>query len=126
MKILLIEDSKTLRSIARSVLGQLGYHHVEEARDGSEALAVAALGAPDLILVDCAMPVADGFSFVREFRRSDSTTPIIMMFTEQESFADARAAGAGVNASILKPFTPDQLRRRIEETLSIRQLRIAA
>jgi two-component system chemotaxis response regulator CheY len=118
MKILLIDDSKTMRNIQKSVLAQLGYTQVEEACDGQDALSKVGAFQPDLILVDWNMPTMDGLSFVKAFRQTNKTTPAIMVTTESEKSRVIEAIKAGVNNYVIKPFTPDLLSQRISETLA--------
>lgn len=118
MKILLVDDSKTMRNIQRSILTQMGHTEVEEACDGLDALSKVGGFGPDLILVDWNMPNMDGLSFVKQFRSKGSKTPIIMVTTEAEKSRVIDAIKAGVNNYVVKPFTPDVLSQRIEETLA--------
>jgi two-component system chemotaxis response regulator CheY len=118
MKILLVDDSKTMRSIQKSVLGQLGYSEIEEACDGQDALSKVGAFEPDLMLVDWNMPIMDGITFVKKIRVNDKTTPIIMVTTESEKTRVIEAIKAGVNNYVVKPFTPDSLSQRINETLT--------
>jgi len=118
MKILLIDDSKTMRNIQKSVLAQLGYTEIEEACDGQDALSKVGAFQPDLILVDWNMPTMDGLSFVKAFRQTNKTTPTIMVTTESEKSRVIEAIKAGVNNYVIKPFTPDLLSQRINETLA--------
>jgi len=118
MKILLVDDSKTMRNIQKSVLSQLGYTDIEEACDGQDALSKVKAYGPDLMLVDWNMPNMDGLSFVKAYRQEDKTTPIIMVTTEAEKSRVIEAIKAGVNNYVVKPFTPDLLSQRIEETLA--------
>ena len=120
MKILLVDDSKTMRNIQKSVLGQLGYTTIEEACDGQDALSKVGACAPDLMLVDWNMPNMDGLSFVKAIRAHDKTTPIIMVTTESEKARVIEAIKAGVNNYVVKPFTPDVLSQRINETVGKR------
>lgn len=118
MKIMLVDDSKTMRNIQRSILSQLGYTEIEEACDGQDALSKVGAFAPELLLVDWNMPNMDGLTFVKMFRQQDKTTPIIMVTTEAEKARVIEAIKAGVNNYVVKPFTPDLLSQRINETLS--------
>ena len=118
MRILLIDDSKTMRNIQKSVLKQLGYTDLEEACDGQDALDKIEAFNPDLCLVDWNMPVMDGLTFVKAFRENNKTTPLIMVTTEAEKSRVIEAIKAGVNNYVVKPFTPDLLSERISETLS--------
>ncbi|RMH27405.1 MAG: response regulator [Planctomycetota bacterium] len=118
MRIMLIDDSKTMRNIQKSVLKQLGYSEIEEACDGQDALSKVAAFQPDLCLVDWNMPNMDGLSFVKAFRQQNKTTPLIMVTTEAEKSRVIEAIKAGVNNYVVKPFTPDLLSERITETLA--------
>lgn len=118
MRIMLIDDSKTMRNIQKSVLKQLGYTELEEACDGQDALSKVSAFKPDLCLVDWNMPTMDGLTFVKKFRETDKTTPLIMVTTEAEKTRVIEAIKAGVNNYVVKPFTPDLLSERITETLS--------
>jgi len=118
MRILLIDDSKTMRNIQKSVLKQLGYTDLEEACDGQDALSKIGAFKPELCLVDWNMPNMDGLSFVKAFRQQDKSTPLIMVTTEAEKARVIEAIKAGVNNYVVKPFTPDLLSERISETLA--------
>jgi two-component system chemotaxis response regulator CheY len=107
-----------MRSITRSVLATIGPAEVREARNGREALEMCESFRPELVLCDWNMPEMDGVEFVRAFRRTDETTPIIMISTENELSRMMHAIKAGVNHYVVKPFSPAQLRRRIHETMS--------
>ncbi len=118
MRILLVDDSKTMRNIQKAVLAQLGHTEVLEACDGQDALSKAPAFRPDLMLVDWNMPNMDGLTFVKAWRTSNKTTPIIMVTTEAEKSRVIEAIKAGVNNYVVKPFTPDLLSQRIQETLA--------
>ena len=118
MKVLLIDDSKTMRNIQKSVLRQLGHTEVEEACDGQDALNTLQSYDPELILVDWNMPNMDGLTFVKTYRKINKTTPLIMVTTEAEKARVIEAIKAGVNNYVVKPFTPDLLSQRIDETMA--------
>ena len=118
MKVMLIDDSKTMRNIQKSVLKQLGYTEIEEACDGQDALSKIGAFNPDLVLVDWNMPNMDGLTFVKTYRQQDKSTPMMMVTTEAEKARVIEAIKAGVNNYVVKPFTPDLLSQRINETMS--------
>lgn len=118
MKILLVDDSKTMRNIQKGILAQLGHSDVQEACDGLDALSKVGAMDPDLMLVDWNMPNMDGLTFVKKYRATGKKTPIIMVTTEAEKARVIEAIKAGVNNYVVKPFTPDGLAERIRETLS--------
>lgn len=118
MRILLVDDSKTMRNIEKSILIQIGHSEIEEAVDGQDALSKADAFKPDLILVDWNMPNMDGITFVKQYRAKGRPVPIIMVTTEAEKARVVEAIRAGVNNYVVKPFTPETLTQRIQETLT--------
>jgi two-component system chemotaxis response regulator CheY len=119
MKVLLVDDSRTMRNIQKKSLETLGTMEFAEAGDGVEALTVIAGGAPfDIMLVDWNMPNMNGLSLVTEVRKKDKTTPIIMVTTEAEKQRVIDAIKAGVNNYVIKPFTPPQLIEKVTATLA--------
>ncbi len=117
MKILLVDDSKTMREIIRSVLAQIDDVEVCEAVGGHEGLALAASVEPDLVLVDQLMPEVDGLQFIRAFRERDTRTPIILLGCSNDRRQVVEAIRAGANNFLAKPFTPDLLGQRVRETM---------
>lgn len=116
MRVLIIDDSKTMRSIIKGVLTTMGIADTEEAGDGSEALVKADSFYPDIILCDWNMPNMNGLTFVKHFRGRGSKTPIIMVTTEAEKPRVLEAIKAGVNNYAVKPFTPEGLEKIIRAT----------
>lgn len=122
MKVLLVDDSDTLRMIQKGILTQLGYAQIEEASDGLEALGKAGAFEPELILVDWNMPNMDGFTFAKQYRDQGGTTPIIIVTTLAEKSQAVESLDAGIDNFIIKPYTLEELSQRIGETMD----RIAA
>lgn len=118
MRVMVVDDSKTMRNIEKSILNQLGYTEVEEACNGQDALTKVAAFNPDLLLVDWNMPNMDGLTFVKTYRDQGNKTPIIMVTTENEKTRIVEAIKAGVQNYVVKPFTPDVLGERIKDTMA--------
>lgn len=118
MKIMLVDDSRTIRNIQKNVLGQLGHTDILEANDGVEALAVLKQTRPDLMLVDWNMPNMDGLTLVKTVRETDKALPIIMCTTEAEKTRVIEAIKAGVNNYVVKPFTAETMAEKIGQTLA--------
>ncbi|MEK6675758.1 MAG: response regulator [Planctomycetota bacterium] len=118
MKILLVDDSRTIRNIQKNVLKQLGYNEIVEAEDGLQALKVFAEQKPDLLLVDWNMPNMDGITLIRKIRENDKSVAIMMCTTEAEKSRVLEAIKAGVNNYIVKPFTVESLGEKINQTLA--------
>lgn len=118
MKILLVDDSRTIRNIQKNVLKQLGHTDIEEAEDGVQALAAFNQQVPDLILVDWNMPNMDGITLIRKIREINKEVPLIMCTTEAEKTRVLEAVKAGVNNYIVKPFTVESLGEKITQTMA--------
>lgn len=118
MRVLVVDDSKTMRKILKSILTELGYTEVEEACNGQDALTKVGAFNPDLLLVDWHMPIMDGITFVKTYRKQGNKTPIIFVTSENEKTRVIEAIEAGVNSYVMKPFTPEILRERIIETMA--------
>ncbi|HOA71891.1 MAG TPA: response regulator [Phycisphaerae bacterium] len=118
MKILLVDDSRTIRNIQKNVLAQIGHTDILEAADGLEALNQIAEHKPDLVLVDWNMPNMDGITLVRKIRETDRRLPLVMVTTEAEKSRVLEAIKAGVNNYVVKPFTAETLSEKITQTLA--------
>jgi len=116
MKALVVDDSRTMRRIVVRILQQLGYE-TDEAADGQQALDLLEAGSVfDLACIDWNMPVMDGLEFVMAARaRSDWRAMTLMMVTtEAEHGQIVRALAAGAHEYMIKPFTPDAFRDKLE------------
>ncbi len=102
---LIVDDSKTIRSVARRMLEELQFTTVE-AEDGKQALEVCTKNMPDVILLDWHMPVMNGIEFLRALRRSEGGGAPVVVFctTENDIERIQEAIGAGANEFIMKPF----------------------
>lgn len=116
MRALVIDDSRTMRRIITGILRPLGFDIVEAAH-GQEALDALEAGLEvELACVDWNMPVLDGLSFVtavrRERRWRDMT--LVMVTTESEQSQIVRALAAGAHEYVIKPFTPEAIRDKLQ------------
>lgn len=118
MKILVVDDSSTMRRIITNTLKTIGQEDVVQAGDGLEALQ-ALKDNPDvsLILTDWNMPNMNGLDFLTKVRET-SKTPTIMITTEAEKQNVVTAIKAGANNYIVKPFTPEVLSEKLGPFLS--------
>jgi two-component system chemotaxis response regulator CheY len=116
-KVLVVDDSRTIRTIIRRILIELGYE-ICEAGNGIEALRVfeAEKDAVKLVLVDWNMPEMNGFELLKQFRQDPTLSwlKIVMVTTETEMDHMASALEAGADEYIMKPFTKDILVEKLE------------
>nr|WP_281364612.1 response regulator [Nocardioides marinus] len=113
---LIIDDSKTMRSILRRIVTELGFE-TSEAGNGQEALDVLEAGlVPDICLIDWNMPLMDGYTFVTRVRADDRwrNVTLMMVTTESEHGQIVRALAAGAHEYVIKPFTPDAIIEKME------------
>ncbi len=116
MKILLVEDSSTMRRIQKTQLADLGITAIIEAEDGEEALEQLKSNMPvDLILLDWNMPVMDGLTFLKTVRKNPEykQIKIVMCTSESEKGKVIEAMKEGADNYIIKPFVPDSLKQKL-------------
>lgn len=114
MKILVVDDSHTMRRIIKNSLNRLGHERVIEAENGKEAFEKYLSQKPDIVITDWNMPVMNGLELVKAIRSQDDETPIIMVTTEGGKREVIIALKAGVNNYIVKPFTPQVLKDKLQ------------
>jgi twitching motility two-component system response regulator PilG len=116
LKIMVIDDSSTIRRSAEIFLGQAGYQ-VVLADDGFDALAKMNDHKPALIFCDILMPRLDGYQTCALIKKSAKfhTTPVIMLSSKDGLFDRARGAMVGSDAYLTKPFTKDSLLKTVRE-----------
>ncbi|MCC6464478.1 MAG: response regulator [Planctomycetes bacterium] len=120
-RVLVIDDSGTMRKIQKNVLTTLGVTEVVEAENGQEAILRMKEHQFDfkLVLCDWNMPIMDGITFLQKIRSVPQlkALPVVMVTTEGEKSKVVEAIQAGANGYIVKPFTPDSLKARLTEYL---------
>jgi two-component system, chemotaxis family, chemotaxis protein CheY len=116
MRMLLVDDSVTMRRIQKTQINGLGITDIIEAGDGQEALGKLKSNMPiDMVLLDWNMPVMDGMAFLKTVRADESfkAVKVIMCTSESEKSKVVEALKAGANNYIVKPFTPEALKEKI-------------
>ncbi|MES2105617.1 PleD family two-component system response regulator [Undibacterium sp.] len=114
LKIMVIDDSSTIRRSAEIFLGQVGYK-VVLAEDGFDALSKINDSHPDLIFCDILMPRLDGYQTCALIKKSAKfrDTPVIMLSSKDGLFDRARGAMVGSDEYLTKPFTKDSLLKTV-------------
>ena len=113
--IMVVDDSKTVRSYHGSILKSMGLE-VLEAENGMEALEKSLGAEVDLYLVDVNMPIMDGYSFIKDLRKQEEhrTVPVIMITTQEKDEDKENAYRVGANLFETKPIRPEQLQAYID------------
>lgn len=114
-KVLVADDSSTMRKIILRSLQAVGVSDTVEAADGSEAVSLFNPGEFDMVLTDWNMPGKTGLEVVQEIRQQDANVPVIMITTEAEKARVMQAIQAGVSDYLVKPFTAETLREKLEK-----------
>jgi len=122
MKILVVDDMATMRKIIKNMLSKIGFTNIVEADDGATALpqvdSAIELGEPiEFIISDWNMPHMSGLDFLKKLRAREDTKklPFLMITAEAEQSNVITAVQAGVNNYIVKPFSAQTLKEKIDK-----------
>ena len=117
MKILIVDDFSTMRRIIKNLMRDLGYANTHEADDGSTALPVLKSGSFDFLITDWNMPVMQGIDLLKAVRADPhlAILPVLLVTAAARREQIEAAADAGVNGYIVKPFTAQTLKEKIEK-----------
>jgi len=117
MKILVVDDQATMRKIIKNILGQLGFKNIIEADDGTTAWEILQKEPVDLIISDWNMPKMSGLELLKKVRGDDKLkdTPFLMVTAEAQKEYIIEAAKYRVSQYIVKPFTPETLKEKLEK-----------
>ena len=109
-KILIVDDSNSIRDMVKFTLQSAGYE-TQEARDGQEGLNKAKADSFDLVLTDVNMPIMDGITLCQELRKLPAFkfVPILMLTTESSGEMKLKGKTAGATGWLVKPFNPEKL-----------------
>jgi len=120
MRFLIIDDSVTMRRIIANILARLGYPEVVHAANGREALDRLAAETVDVVITDWYMPEMNGLDFVKTLRNTPATShiPIVIVTANAASDDIQHALELGVKGYILKPFTVETMKDKIDALIA--------
>jgi len=119
LKVLVVDDQTSVRQMTRLTLEQIGVKLIHEAENGTQAVEKATVQPLDLIISDFNMPEMDGLGLLRAIRGHPSArrVPFILVTGRGDRELVVKAAQAGANNYVVKPFTADILRSKIEQVI---------
>jgi two-component system chemotaxis response regulator CheY len=122
MKFLVVDDYSTMRRIIKNLLHDLGYANVTEADDGNTALPLLQNGSFDFLITDWNMPGMAGLDLLKAVRSNEKLKkmPVLMLTAEAKREQIVEAAQAGVSGYVIKPFTAQTLKEKIDKILESR------
>ena len=117
MKILIVDDFSTMRRIIKSLMRDLGYANTHEADDGLTALPMLKGGGYEFLVTDWNMPGMQGIDLLKAIRNDPQlvSLPVLLVTAEARREQIVEAAEAGVNGYIVKPFTAQTLKEKIDK-----------
>ncbi|HUI61929.1 MAG TPA: chemotaxis response regulator CheY [Steroidobacteraceae bacterium] len=120
LKFLVVDDFSTMRRIIKNLLHDLGYPNVTEADDGKTALPMLQAGGFDFLISDWNMPGMSGLELVKAVRSDAKLAkmPVLMLTAEAKREQIIEAAQAGVNGYVIKPFTAETLKEKLDKILA--------
>jgi two-component system, chemotaxis family, chemotaxis protein CheY len=119
MRFLVVDDSTTMRRIIINTLHKIGYAECAEASNGREGVEQLATKGADMVITDWNMPEMSGIDFIRSIRANPATKdlPVLMVTTNAAKDDIVEALRAGINSYVVKPFTPEVIKQKIEAML---------
>lgn len=120
MRFLVVDDSTTMRRIIINTLNKVGYQDCSEASNGREGIERLTTSGADMVITDWNMPEMSGIEFIRAIRATASMKhlPVLMVTTNAAKDDIVEALRAGINSYVVKPFTPETIREKIEAMLA--------
>jgi len=117
MNILVVDDFSTMRRIVKNLLIEIGFKNIAEADDGKTALPILEQGGIDFLVTDWNMPGMAGIDLLKAVRANPelAALPVLMVTAEAKREQIMEAAQAGVNGYVVKPFTADTLKNKIDK-----------
>ena len=117
MNILVVDDFSTMRRIVKNLLSEIGFNNISEADDGKTALPILERGGIDFLVTDWNMPGMPGIDLLKAVRANPelASLPVLMVTAEAKREQIMEAAQAGVNGYVVKPFTADTLKEKVDK-----------
>ncbi|HYE88390.1 MAG TPA: response regulator [Vicinamibacterales bacterium] len=118
-RFLIVDDSSTMRRIIINTLNKLGFDQTVEAANGREGIERLDAGVADIVITDWNMPEMSGLEFLRQIRAQERTRdlPVLMVTTNAAKDDIVEALRAGVSNYVVKPFTTDTFKEKIDAVL---------
>jgi two-component system, chemotaxis family, chemotaxis protein CheY len=128
IRFLVVDDFSTMRRIIKNFLNDLGYGNVQEADDGNTALPILKAGNIDFLITDWNMPGMPGLDLLKAVRADPALAklPVLLLTAEAKREQIVEAAQAGVNGYVIKPFTAQTLKEKLDKILQGRATAAAA
>ena len=122
IKYLVVDDFSTMRRIVKNLLQELGYQNVQEADDGKTAWPMLQTGSFDFVITDWNMPLMPGLDLLKAIRADEKlkTLPVLMVTAEAKREQIVEAVQAGVSGYVVKPFTAEILKQKLDKILQAR------
>ncbi|MCH8189173.1 MAG: response regulator [Proteobacteria bacterium] len=124
IRVLVVDDQRTMREIIRRLLGQIGVRDVDDAEDGEQALEKLhnpTAEKPDIVICDLHMDKMDGMDFCNHVRRDKNDAirglPIIILTGEQDTFVHDVTKQVGATTVLVKPVSAEDLKTQIEAAI---------
>ena len=122
IRYLVVDDFSTMRRIVKNLLQELGYQNIQEADDGKTAWPMLQTGNFDFVITDWNMPQMPGLDLLKAIRADDKLKglPVLMVTAEAKREQIVEAAQAGVSGYVVKPFTAEVLKQKLDKILQAR------
>lgn len=122
-KILIVDDMLTMRKIVRKALNTLNFNDITEAKDGNEAFELLKSGNFQLVISDWNMPTCTGIELLEKVRKDPNLQkiPFMLLTAEAETSQVQQALQLGVDNYLVKPFSADNLKTKLEQVYNKRQ-----
>jgi two-component system chemotaxis response regulator CheY len=122
IKYLVVDDFSTMRRIVKNLLQELGYQNIQEADDGKTAWPMLQTGSFDFVITDWNMPLMPGLDLLKAIRADEKLKglPVLMVTAEAKREQIVEAVQAGVSGYVVKPFTAEILKQKLDKILQAR------